>query len=70
MESFIALMTTSVPTLYPLFRRPERKEGFSNPPPPPMRANHEVVGESELVKMGPQCLRQRRQILGISDGAF
>ena len=34
MEACVALMTSSVPAIYPLFRRPERREDFSNPPPP------------------------------------
>jgi len=32
MEACVALMTSSVPAIYPLFRRPERREDFSNPP--------------------------------------
>ncbi|KAL6716814.1 hypothetical protein ACLMJK_004726 [Lecanora helva] len=38
MEACVALMTSSVPAIYPLFRRPERRNDFSNPPPPPMRS--------------------------------
>ena len=34
MEACVALMTSSVPAIYPLFRRAEPREDFSNPPPP------------------------------------
>lgn len=34
MEACVALMTSSVPAIYPLFRRMEPREDFSNPPPP------------------------------------
>ena len=37
MEACVALMTSSVPAIYPLFRRSERTKSYSNPPPPPMR---------------------------------
>ena len=36
MEVCIGLMTSSVPAIYPLFRRPERKQSYSDPAPPPM----------------------------------
>ena len=45
MESCIALMTSSVPALYPLFRRPERKESFSNPPPPMRQPSKEWASQ-------------------------
>ncbi len=36
METCVGLMTSSVPAIYPLFRRPERKQSYSDPAPPPM----------------------------------
>ena len=36
MEVCVGLMTSSVPAIYPLFRRPERKQSYSDPAPPPM----------------------------------
>lgn len=36
MEVCVGLMTSSVPAIYPLFRRSERKQSYSDPAPPPM----------------------------------
>ncbi|KAM0800927.1 hypothetical protein BDR22DRAFT_888942 [Usnea florida] len=36
MEVCVGLMTSSVPAIYPLFRRSERKPSYSDPAPPPM----------------------------------
>ena len=36
MEVCVGLMTSSVPAIYPLFRRSERRQGYSDPAPPPM----------------------------------
>lgn len=36
MEVCVGMMTSSVPAIYPLFRRPERKQSYSDPAPPPM----------------------------------
>ena len=35
-EVCVGLMTSSVPAIYPLFRRPDRKKTYSDPAPPPM----------------------------------
>lgn len=36
MEVCVGMITSSVPAIYPLFRRPERKQSYSDPAPPPM----------------------------------
>ena len=36
MEVCVGIMTSSVPAIYPLFRRLERKQSHSDPAPPPM----------------------------------
>ena len=36
MEVCVGLMTSSVPAIYPLFRRSERRQNYSDPAPPPM----------------------------------
>ncbi|KAL9127133.1 MAG: hypothetical protein Q9175_007796, partial [Cornicularia normoerica] len=36
MEVCVGLTTSSVPAIYPLFRRSERKPSHSDPAPPPM----------------------------------
>ena len=36
MEVCVGLMTSSVPAIYPLFRRSERRVNYSDPAPPPM----------------------------------
>lgn len=36
MEVCVGLMTSSVPAIYPLFRKPERKQSYSDPAPQPM----------------------------------
>ena len=36
MEVCVGVMTSSVPAIYPLFRRAQRKQSYSDPAPPPM----------------------------------
>lgn len=36
LEVCVGMMTSSVPAIYPLFRRTERKPSYSDPAPPPM----------------------------------
>ena len=36
MEVCVGLMTSSVPAIYPLFRRSDRRKDYSDPAPPPM----------------------------------
>lgn len=36
MEVCVGIMTSSVPAIYPLFRRSDRKQSYSDPAPPPM----------------------------------
>lgn len=50
MEACVAIMTSSVPAIYPLFRRPEKRQSWSNPPPPEVKESVRIEEEGEAEK--------------------